>query len=387
MRQARAVHSARHLDSHSVDLAASLRRRGREVWPLMRREADLGQVVTVHRNLPDARAEANAWRAGEPIFLPGVLGSAPQRFAPEIAESLAMFDRLRDGGGFLDEIEARLANDDSLRYAGSTVDQDDPREIERLFVDAVGPEAVEDEDAEAIAADLWAKLTWITADEVDASLRIRFSNGLDQLEEWMTTSDHTGSWVDQFALRAFPECRALLCCKELRTRLDRMIARPHRLSERIVYNNAPNGGAIFHHDAEPAQLGVIYAQLEGRTAWFSMEKQRLADLLVRVGWRNRRTALAAMDASSDQEVLEVLNRDASFAALLAAHGGLFLLREGDAIVLPSPSFDHTAWHSVLAVGDTPSLSHSYGIFGRADDYEAAGDPWLEQVPTSTMSRA
>lgn len=363
------MHSARHLDSHAHTVAQSLRRRGREVWPLWRRNADLGQVVTVHRELPEPRTETAAWRAGEPIYLPGILGNAPQRFAKNITASLRMFDRLREGGEFLPEIEARLVDDQNLRYAGSTVDQEDAREVERLFVDA-------EIDGETVAEDLWAKLAWITTDDLDQSLRIRFSNGLDQIEEWMLTSDLTASWVDQFAQRAFPECQAVLLCQPLRTRLDRLIARPHRLSERIVYNNAPNGGAIFHHDAEPTQLGVVFSQLEGRTAWFAIGKRRLARLLVRSGWRNQRTAMAALDAACDEEMLQLINRDAGFAALLAANGALFLLQAGDSILLPTAGFDDTAWHSVLAVGDTPSLAHSYGIFPRMPDYDVAGDPWL-----------
>ena len=369
-RQAHAVHSARHLDSDAHSVAQSLRRRGREVWPLLRRDADLGQVVSTHRDLPDARTESVLWRAGEPIFLPSIIGRATTRYAKEIRSGLEMFDRLRAGGEFLAEVEARLPDDQNFRYAGSTIDQGDPRELERLFVDA-------EIDGRVVAKDLWAKLAWITAeDETDASLRIRFSNGIDQLEEWMLTSDLTASWVDQFALRAFPECEAILMCAPLRERLDRLIARPHRLSERIIYNNAPNGGAIFHHDAEPGQLGVVYTQLEGRTAWFSLGKRRLAKLLVRYGMRDQHRAMIALDQASDESMLQILNRDASFAALVAAHGGLFLLKEGDSILLPTAGYDDTAWHSVVAVGEAPSLSHSYGIFGRAPDYELAGDPWL-----------
>jgi len=374
------AHSARHLASHEGDLARSLQARGREVWPLLRRDADLGQAVTVHRELPEPGTETALWRAGEPVFLPGVLGDVERRERAAIGDCLQMFDRLRgEQTEFLDELELRLHDDDWLRYAGSTVDQDDPREIERCFVDA-------EVDGQVAAQDLWAKLAWITEDASDSSLRVRFSNGLDQLEEWMTTSDHTASWVDRFALHAFPECRAILTCAPLRERLDRLIPQPHRLSERIVYNNAPNGGAVFHHDAEPGQLGVVFSQLEGRTAWFTLGKKRLADLLVRRGWRNRHAAMAALDEACDPHLLEVLNRDPEFARLLAAHGALFVLRAGDAILLPSHSVDDVAWHSVLAIGDRPSLAHSYGLFPRADDYDVGGDPWLAERATSTTSR-
>ena len=369
------AYTARHLASHEHELARSLRARGREVWPLVRRDADLGQAVSVQRAPLAPRQEAARWRASEPVFLPGVLGDVERHRRNEIHACLAMFDRLRtESSEFLDELELRLHDDDWLRYAGSTVDQDDPREIERCFVDA-------EVDGETVAADLWAKLAWITEDETDSSLRVRFSNGLDQLDEWMTTSDHTASWVDRFALHAFPECAAILNCAALRERLDRLVDQPHRLSERIVYNNAPNGGAAFHHDAEPGQLGVVFSQLEGHTAWFTLSKRRLADLLTRCGWKSRRAALTALDQGRDPRLLQLLNRDAGFARQLAAHGALFVLRAGDCLLLPSQGADDVAWHSVLAVGQRPSLAHSYGIFPRHEDYDPAGDPWLNQAVT------
>jgi len=370
---------ARHLASRDADLADSLRARGREVWPLVRRGAALGEAVTVSRAPLDPRAEARRWQAAEPVFLPGVLGDVEATWGEASRACLQMFDRLRAGDSeLLDELELRLRDDDWLRYAGSTVDRDDPRELERCFVDA-------EVDGEAVATDLWAKLAWIADEELERSLRIRFSNGLDQLEEWMTTSDHTASWVDRFALHAFPECRAVLGCSALRERLDRWIGRPHRLSERILYNNAPGGGAAFHHDAEPGQLGVVFSQLEGRTAWFTLSKRRLARLLVEFGWKDLRGAMEALDRSQDPELLHVLNRDEAFARALSAHGALFVLRAGDAILLPSHGPDDVAWHSVLAVGDQPSLAHSYGIFGRGEDYDVGGDPWLAGAGRASMA--
>lgn len=374
--QARSVHSARHLASPSDDVAAALRRRGREVWPLRRRGAVLGHAVTVHRTMPTPNEQQRRWRDGEPVFLPGVLGDAPRRFAMRIDATLRMFDRLREHGGgdptgevFLDELSARLADDPDLVYAGSTVDRDDPREVERVFVNA-------EPNGELVAEDIWAKLAWIAHDERESSLRIRFSNGLDQLEQWMTTGDLVASWVDQFAQRAFPECDAVLRCAALRERLDALLDRPHRLSERIVYNNAPDGGAAFHHDAEPGQLGVVFSQLEGHTAWFSLSKRRLAALLERHGYGRRSDAMRALDDNCDARLLDVCNRDEAFARLLAAHGALFVLRAGDSILLPSHGIDDVAWHSVLALGDRPSLAHSYGLFPRGEQYDPAGDPWL-----------
>ena len=360
---------ARHLAPAHDDLVAALRRRGRAVWPLRRRGADLGFAVERHRRAPTAAEADERWRAGEPVFLPGVLGSAPQRHARAIAASLSMFDRLRAGGRLLDELEARLADDDELRYAGSTVDKADAREVERVFVDA-------EPNGEVVAKDLWAMLAWIAHDESDRSLRIRFSAGADRVEDWMQATDLTAGWVDLFASRAFPECQTILTCAPLRRTLDRLLARPYRMSERILYNNHPEGGAVFHHDAEPAQLGVCFSQLQGHTAWLSIGKRRLAQLLVRTGHaRDQRAAMARLDQGDDQKLWRVLNRDAAFTGELAARGALFVLQAGDSILLPSHGIDDVAWHSVLALGDQPSLAHSYGLFARQPDYPVAADPW------------
>ena len=366
------MYAARHLAPGRTAIVRALRARGRAVWPLQRRGADLGFAVEVDRTPPSAAQARARWRAAEPVFLPGMLGAGPRRHAAAIGSCLRMFARLRRGGSFVGELERRLADDPDLRYAGSTVDRDDPREVERVFVDA-RPQAAP--GGAAMATDLWAKLAWIANDESDRSLRIRFSAGLEQLEDWMRATDLTAGWVDQFAERAFPECGAILRCRPLRARLQDLLARPHRLSERILYNNAPGGGAVFHHDAEPGQLGVCFSQLEGHTAWLALSKRRLAAALVRAGAaRTARAAMARLDDGEDQALWRLLNRDAAFTAQLAARGALFVLAAGDCILLPSHGIDDVAWHSVIALGERPSLAHSYGLFPARDDYPVAADP-------------
>jgi hypothetical protein len=350
-------------------VAKALRARAREVWPLRRRGADLGYAVPIARELPDPAAAARRWRDAEGVFLPGLLGKAPERHRAAIDATLRMFDRLRAGASLLDEFERRIGADPDLVYSGSSEGGPDPREIERVFVDAVP-------DGERVAKDLWAMLAYLATDETDPSLRIRFSNGADGIDEWMTSTDLTAGWTDQFAARAFPECEAVLTCAPLRELLQQLLGRPYRLSERILYNNAPDGGAVFHHDAEPGQLGVVFSQLEGHTGWLALGKRRLAALLVKRGHQpSARQAMLALDRGDDQPLWRVLNRDAAFTAELAARGALFVLQQGDCMLLPSHSLDDVAWHSVIGLGDRPSLAHSYGIFARNDDYPADADPW------------
>lgn len=357
--------TARHLPTGARALVHKLRARGHAVLPLHRRGQDLGFIVPLPSARRMPRDAATRWRDGEAVFLPGILGHGPRRHAAAIEETLRMFDRCRRGARFLDEVERRLRDDNDLRYAGSTVDQSDPREIERVFIDA-------EPDGEVVATDLWAKLTWIANDQSDPSLRIRFSHGKEQIEEWMSGTDRSAGWVDILAFRMFPECMAVLRCKPLLQLLGRLLQRPYRLSERIVYNNAPDGGAVFHHDAEPGQLGVAFSQLEGQTAWLALSKRRLAELLVRRGAaKTPMQAMARLDAGDDRGLWKLLNRDAEFTGHLAARGALFALQQGDAILLPSHGIDDVAWHSVIALGQRPSLAHSYGIFPRQPDYPVA----------------
>lgn len=351
--------NARHLAPGEHATVRALRARGRTVWPLLRRGADLGFAVETERTMPSRDEARKRWRDAEAVFLPGLLAARLDPAAAHIRSCLAMFDRLRKGGRFLDELDRRLADTDRFRYAGSTVDKADPREVERVFVDA-------ETDGDVVAPDLWAKLAWIADDATDRSLRIRFSHGLEQMEDWLQGGDEIAHWSDRFATEAFPECDVIAGSGALHDLLGHLIARPYRLSERILYNNAPDGGAVFHHDAEPGQLGVAFNQLEGRTAWLAVSKPRLALALVRHGRaKDVPAGMAALEREDDRSLWQLLNRDPAFTGRLAAMGCLFVLQAGDTILLPSHGIDHATWHSVLALGSRPSLAHSYGIFPRA----------------------
>lgn len=355
---------ARLLPSGARALVAALRARGREAFPLRRRGADFGYVVPLRRPDPASRAFANDARrrfdASEPVFAPGIAEKGLARHAAAIERSLRMFDRLREGGDFLDELAERLDGDPDFAYQHSTVEHDDPRDVETVFFTATaGPFAGEQ--------DLWSRFAWIANDESDASLRIRHSSGDGSADGFQRSTERQGRAVDALVQRAFPECAIVDGCAPLQSLLRAMLRRPFRLSERILYNNAPDGGAVFHHDAENGQLGVCFCQFEGRTAWLSLSKRRLARLLVRDGLaRDERAAIERLDRDEDRPLWQRLNRDAEFARVLAAHGALYVLEAGDAILLPSQAFDDCAWHSVIALGDRPSLAHSYGIFPATD---------------------
>lgn len=332
---------------------------GATLVALRRRGHDHGFLV--RRSRPEQPEDlATLWRDDLPIHLPGVLDGGLEVFADEIRESLAMFERLRRGARFLHELEPRFEHQQRFRPTGSTVDRSDEREIEKVWMSAVDGEAT-------VADELWAKLSWIANDESDQSLRISFSFGVEQLEEWREDADRA-PFADAVCEEAFPECLTITGHVPLVEALEDLLAARVRFSERIVYSNANGGGAVFHHDVEPEQRGVIFGQFAGRTAWLAVPKRSLAehvqaqargDLAKRVA--SPAAALTVLDDESDRERFELLNTNAAFTKRLVDSGAAFILEPGDALLLPNHGPDDTCWHSVFGVGRA-SLAHSYGMF-------------------------
>jgi hypothetical protein len=310
------------------------------------------------------------WARSQPLSLPGVLRSALDELAGDVRATRALFERMRRGGSFQDEVWSRLGTRSGFAPAGTSIDLGDAREIEKVFANAVrGKRAGARHRNRLVARDLYAKLSWIAHDERDLSLRVRFSFGSEALLDWQNET-RRARFADAFAGALFPECAAIDDNAPLRALIDSLIGRRARLSERIVYSNAPGGGATFHHDDEPHQLGVVYGQLAGETAWLALPKRELAGFVARFAKSNSlrasaatpTKALRALDSESDPVLGRLLNGTPSFTRALAASGALFHLRAGDALLLPSHGPDDVCWHSVFALGKSPSLAHSYGIF-------------------------
>jgi hypothetical protein len=327
---------------------------------LARRGTRHGHFVPAPRSSLDPREIARRWERDEPIFLPGVL--RPAQAAPALHATLASFERLRRGASFEREVRRRLAGDARFSPSGAVVDTGDAREIEKVYVDGV-------RGRRFVARGLYAKLSWIAHDERDVSLRIRFSFGAENLLDWQKET-RRAPWANRYAEALFPECAVLAHNRRLVGLIEGRLGRRARLGERIVYSNAPGGGALFHHDCEPHQHGVVFGQLAGETAWLALPKRALAEHVaasVRTPAARRLAgtpaqALKALDLEGDERIARLLNETPAFTGRLAASGALFHLRAGDALVLPNHGWDDTCWHSVFALGKRASLAHSYGIF-------------------------
>jgi hypothetical protein len=297
-------------------------------------------------------------------LLPRVLTRDLAQFAPDIASTRRLLARLQSGdASFALELWRRAAGDE-FEPGGVSQDLADVREIEKVHAHAR-------RRGRRIATDLYAKLSRIAVDERDRSLRIRFSFGAERLQDWVRDS-RRAPHADRFAEAVFPECRAITGNARLLALVEDLVGRRVRLSERIVYANAPGGGAAFHHDAEPGQLGVLYGQLAGATAWLALPKRELASAVAALAdspaLRRRAgtaaKALRALDDHDQDELHALLNESPRLTQHLVASGALHVLRAGDVLLLPSLGPDDAAWHSVFAIGKVPSLAHSYGIFPR-----------------------
>lgn len=316
-------------------------------------------IVQPGRAVPVPGTPAGLWAAAEPLHFRGVLGPALKEHAIDVRRTRALFGRLGDGRtDFREAVWQRLAGQRAFAAGGASRDLADEREIEKVHADRVRG---------AAARDLWAKLSWISRDRSDPSLRIRFSFGSEQHDDWSHSLARARA-ADELAEAVFPECRALARDAAAFAWLRRATGRSVRLSERILFANAPGGGAAFHHDAETDQLGVAYAQLAGRTAWLALPKRELAGHVRRIATGPLARAFAG--PARGLRTLErhlpgverLLNSDPRLTRALAGAGRLYVLSAGDVLFLPSPGPDDVAWHSVFALGTRPSLALSFGIF-------------------------
>lgn len=306
---------------------------------------------------PDLRTNLSVlWGDAYPIHLPRALEARLRGRRSEVRSSLALFERLRRGASVQDELWARLAGRTDFAPAGASIDAGDEREIEKVFADRL-------RGGRRVARDLYAKLSWIATDERDVSLRMRFSFGSETLCEWQQET-RRAPHAEALAEAVFPESDVLTGHAGLVALVGALIRRAPRFGERIVYNNAPGGGAIFHHDVEPHQLGVLYGQLAGETGWLALPRELLVNEIAAALSIRPKRALARLEREDDAELARLLNGTPAFTRTLVRRGSFVHLRAGDALLLPSPTPEATCWHSVFALGARPSLAHSYGIFAR-----------------------
>jgi hypothetical protein len=364
---------------------------GPELWPeerhglhaLRRRGLSLGWVLADTRpGMPEAAQIERAWHADEAVMLPGFLKANIEQHGEDIAQARRLMEDTLDEIDVIDLFQAepyasRLTGHFTL--VASVHDEGDRQEIEKLFFDA-------ERDGKVIGEELWCKASWLSYHPDDASLRFRFSYGLEGFED-VAADPQRQQLAAELTDSIFPESAIVAECPQMQALFSRILHTDKVLyGERIVYFNAPDGGAQMHHDVERGHAGVVFAQLSGRTFWLALSKPRLMDeitaflarpdadaelarVLPKVAERDELRRLAADRAllseymeRHDHELVEALvDRLPAFTAQLVAGGYAHLLQPGDAILLPQRDLEHCVWHSVFCLGDKAGESLSFAV--------------------------
>lgn len=358
---------------------------------LRRRDVDFGFIRQARPSSGAQRLTAarltyyrDLWHRPHPVVLEGVLSSALRPYRGDIRRSLALLNRVRASESAVEWLE-RTPYDRRLRDGFEIVcavsDAGDAREMQKIYVNAVA-------GARITARDLFIKVNYLSLNPRDASLRLRFGFGEEQFRDWKAWAcdQRRSAWSGRLAEAIFPESRLIAQNVRLQSALEKIIGRPVMFPERIIYSNAPNGGAYFHHDYVPTHVGVIFAQLHGLTGWLACSRRTLMEAIrhflsapeFRPSWpaaflrRRDRACLEdlAADAPAMAEALEaddegplhvLINTHPAFIHYLIRLGALRVLRPGDVILLPAPTLESATWHSVFCLDDRPGLSLSFAM--------------------------
>lgn len=349
---------------------------------LHRRGVRLGWVLPVAgTTLTDAELRQR-WHSGAPVPLHATLPDLLPHFRREIRASQRLMERIvngADGAALLCRAPYRARLAKHFEMLASYCNEGDLQEIATLEFDAV-------RGSRSLAENLWLKLAWLSFEPGDASMRFRFSFGIADLDD-VSTDLARQRWAARLAEAVFPESAIITANASLKARLRRMLGIGGMdFLERIVYFNAPGGGAQFHHDVERAHLGVIFAQLTGRTAWLALAKPDLIAELRRFlageagrtevkrllpdtharehllqKSRNARALGAYLDARGNDSIELVINRSPLFTRQLLDRGHGFALAPGDVLLLPQRDVASCCWHSVFCLDDQPGQALSFAI--------------------------
>jgi hypothetical protein len=343
-----------------------------EALPLLRRGFHYGWIKTEDTAIiPNSKIIRQAWLNNEAIFLPGILADNLITYSAETIQAHRLFEQILDGAELSEILEAgpygdRLAEEFAL--SGASFEDNDEQGIEKIIFDAW------DED-DIIAENLWCKVSWLSFDEDDGSLRFRFSFGFEGYED-VASDPQRQYWAAKLTEVIFPESAAVTKHQALGGILSAMLeSKSVEFMERIVYFNAPNGGAQMHHDVERGHDGVVFAQMTGSTFWLALSKPKLVDEIERFlalapaeEWAQLRqlavdrNQLVAYLEEPDHELAEqLIDHEPKFFQQLIESGYAHVLNPGDVLLMPQSSLNTCVWHSVICLGDEPGEGLSFAL--------------------------
>lgn len=347
--------------------------------PLTRRGFNLGSI-TVTETPPEANDLAR-WQHGKPILLQGICNALVTQHRDNMQAAERLYRDILNEHECIVLLEQphyteRLKT--KFESLGCSVNIGDDQEIDTLLFDAV-------ENEKVLAEDLWLKISWLSFYEQDASMRFRFSFGVDHEED--VAADHVRQqYAAELTDAIFPESRVVTDNKSLNTQLKSVLASDSlRFVERIIYFNSPNGGAYLHHDRERGHAGVVYAQLSGATYWLALPESDLVAEISRFinecaasdNWpssislrmQQELVALGAQSGAIASELntfangtlIHLINETEAFVQTLITRGHGRIVQTGDALLLPQESEQTCCWHSVFNLGDESGQALSFAI--------------------------
>ncbi|MBL4775372.1 MAG: hypothetical protein JKY87_04885 [Mariprofundus sp.] len=369
-RRARAKSVSIQHSKKSIDHAIALNRRG---FPL-------GWINEEQRPiLPTVDEVIRRWQDDQASILPGVLQI--QDWQADIGQSEQLMQAVLQSAELVTQLDlppypARLG--DQFPLLASSLEEHDKQAIEKVYFDAL-------QKSELMAEDLWCKASWLSFLDNDASLRFRFSFGMEGLED-VAADPVRQLWAGKLCDALFPESAILTGDETILSLLQDMLGGAAMFVERIVYFNAPGGGAQMHHDVERGHDGVVFAQLSGRTFWLAISKCRLMDALIDFAAKpshamdiaavlpaqpdqlllqqllQDRSALSDYMEETDHECIEaIIDRCPAFIGHLCDLGFAHILHPGDVLFMPQRDLNHCVWHSVCCLDDEPGEALSFAI--------------------------
>jgi len=336
---------------------------------LQRRGFELGKItIPATQEKPSKQQIIEAWKADKSITIPAIAMQGVLQHKTHIQTAHNMMEVMLNSAELIETFEEssisqRLQPEFAL--LASSAEEHDEQGIEKVYFD------VEDK-GEICAEDLWCKASWLSFHDEDASLRFRFSFGMEGFED-VAADPARQQWAGELCERIFPESSIITKNSEILNLLQEILGNEAQFVERIVYFNAPNGGAQFHHDVERGHAGVVFAQLSGATFWLALDKQLLIDEIITFAQGNKvsdalqeliqnREALSEYMEEQDHAIVEeLIDQNPDFIKYLTDKGYSHHLQEGDVLFLPQRDLDHCVWHTVFTLGDDPGEALSFAV--------------------------
>ncbi|MDQ6951427.1 MAG: hypothetical protein Q9M26_07160 [Mariprofundales bacterium] len=357
--------------------------------PLSRRGDHLGWLNRKQPHTPSSSNHREQWLQMEAILLPGAVQNRLAAFQHAIDSSHGLMAKLVAGenpSAIIDQepyYQQQLADQFSLAMVSS--EDHDQQAIEKLYfladVDAEVKDNMDDHE-------VWCKASWLSFHPDDASLRLRFSFGIEGIED-VAADPNREHLAGELCRRLFPESALISDDTTLQAQLAATLDLPAiDFVERIVYFNAPNGGALMHHDVERGHAGVIYAQISGRTFWLALGKPQLIEEIRQFVATQPQAVAQALPTSEQRAALQqlcnhpeqmaqllnqaehtllesVIDHSAEFIHQVANHGYGYLLEPGDALLMPQTDEEACVWHTVFCLDDEPGEGLSFAMRERA----------------------